>query len=367
MEEGAQRARLDNIWRIATALLLGILLLMLLALAAREHPVSPWLLAFAEAALVGGLADWFAVTALFRHPLGLRIPHTAIIPSNRDRLAEGIAQFIDHNFLTPQVLERELAAIDAAAVLAGWLSSPVHRRWLVWRALRNGDGCLQAGPLLAQVLLRMVELGKQEAWFDRLLALAMQALDEQQPLIYLKVSEKSPRWMPRRFNDEFFQRLVDGIAELLIDMQAPDSAARRQFAGMLSGLAERLQKGELGELGELIPDSVSGLLATRRIPRHLELQLIALAERLLADQALRARFNRTVRAMAAGWLFRHRHQVSGLVRRVVNSWDQRSLADRFELHVGRDLQFIRINGTLVGGLIGVLLHAVRPLTAGIIG
>lgn len=357
MDEGAQRAGLTKAWRIATALLLVALLLMLLALAARDHPASPWLLAFAEASLVGGLADWFAVTALFRHPLGFHIPHTAIIPANRDRLAEGIAQFLEQNFLTPEVLERELAGIDVAHLLGRWLASPVHRRWLVRRLLRHGGDHLQLGPLLSQVLLRFVEQGKHDAWFDRLLALAVQALYEHQPLIYLKVSEKSPRWMPRRFNDEFFQRLIDGIAELLDDMQQPDSAARRQFAAILIELA-----GRLGE-NALDGDSVTGLLDTRRIPAHLESQLLRLAERLLADQPLRAGINRSVRAMAAGGLWRQRHQVSGLVRRVVMSWDQRSLVDRIELHVGRDLQFIRINGTLVGGLVGLLLHALRLLTS----
>ncbi len=357
MEEGAQRARLDKVWRFATALLIAILLLMLLALALRGHPSSPWLLAFAEAALIGGLADWFAVTALFRHPLGLRIPHTAIIPANRDRLADGIAQFIDHNFLTPEVLTRELAAMDAAGLLGRWLSSPAHRRWLVWRALKNGENYLQAGPLLAQVLLRLVEQGRHDAWFDRLLALAMQALEEHQPFIYQKVSEKSPRWMPRRFNDEFFQRLVDGFAELLIQMQAPDSAARRRFTVMLTGLAEQLGQGEL------VPESAAGLLDTRRIPRHLETQLQSLSERLMADQTLRAGINRSLRESAARWLFRERHQVSGLARRVVMSWDQRSLVERIELQVGRDLQFIRLNGTLVGGLLGLLLYGLQVLMA----
>jgi len=357
MDEEAQRQGLDKARRVATALLLAILLLMLLALAAREHPVSPWLLAFAEAALVGGLADWFAVTALFRHPLGLRIPHTAIIPANRQRLADGIAQFLEQNFLTPQVLERELAAIDAAMMLGRWLSSPARRRWLVGRVLRQGDDFFHAGPLLAQVLLRLIEQGKHQQWFDRLLNWAMQALIEQQPFIYQKVSEKSPRWMPRRFNDEFFQRLVDDIAELLIDMRIPNSPARRQFDAMLTELASQL--GQRHDLGA----SATGLLDSRRIARELESQLDQLAQRLMTDQALRTGVNAFFRGQAAVGLHRHRHQIVGLVRRVVMSWDQRSLVGRLELQVGRDLQFIRINGTLVGGLIGLLMYGLRQLAA----
>jgi len=139
-------------------------------------------------------------------------------------------------------------------------------------------------------------------------------------------------------------------------MQAPGSAARRWFAAKLSGLAEQLEEGEL------VPQSVAGLLDTRRIPRHLETQLLSLAERLMADQTLRTGLNRSLRESAARWLFRERHQVSGLARRVVMSWDQRSLVDRLELQVGRDLQFIRINGTLVGGLIGLLLQLLCQLT-----
>ena len=356
MDEEAQREGLDKARRVATALLLAILLLMLLALTARDHPASPWLLAFTEAALVGGLADWFAVTALFRHPLGLRIPHTAIIPANRQRLADGIAQFLQQNFLTPQVLERELAGIDAAMMLGRWLSSPARRRWLVGRVLRQGDDFFHAGPLLAQVLLRLIEQGRHEKWFDRLLSWAMQALNEHQPFIYQKVSEKSPRWMPRRFNDEFFQRLVDGIAELLIDMQTPGSPARRQFGAMLTELASQLgQRADMG-VGD------TGLLDSRRIARELESQLDQLAQRLMTDQALRTGVNTFFRQQAAVGLHRHRYQIVGLVRRVVMSWDQRSLVDRLELQVGRDLQFIRINGTLVGGLIGLLLQLLCQLT-----
>ncbi len=355
MDETSQRARLDKVWRVATALLLVILLLMLLALALRDHPASQWLKAFAEAALAGGLADWFAVTALFRHPLGLRIPHTAIIPSNRDRLAEGIAHFLEQNFLTPQVLEHELAAVDAAMMLGQWLSSPVHRRWLVCQILRQGEEYVQVGPLLAEVLRRLVEQGKHEQWFDQLAGLAIQALNEQQSLIYQKVSEKSPRWMPRRFNDEFFQRLVEGIAELLADMQEPDSTARGQFAEMLEELATRLEKGED------VAASMTGLLDTRRIPRQIESQLQTLAQRLVVDPVLGSALNRTLRDQAAGWLYRQRHQIAGVARRVVMSWDDRSLVDQLELHTGRDLQFIRINGTVVGGFVGLLLHGLGLL------
>ncbi len=187
------------------------------------------------------------------------------------------------------------------------------------------------------------------------MALAMQALEEHQPFIYQKVSEKSPRWMPRRFNDEFFQRLVEGIAELLADMQEPGSAARGQFAAMLEELAARLEQGKE------VTASMTGLLDTRRIPRQIESQLQTLAQRLGADPALRSALNRALQDQAAGWLYRKRHQIAVVARRVVMSWDERSLVDQLELHTGRDLQFIRINGTVVGGFVGLLLHGLGLL------
>ncbi len=345
--------------RLATGLLLAMACLFLLmrALEAR-HPLLGYVRAFAEAALVGGLADWFAVTALFRHPLGLKIPHTAIIPNNRDRLADSVADFLRHNFLTRPVVAAEMARHDLAGLLAGWLDDPVHRRWLAGRASAAVADEFRLGGLLADWLAVLIAQQKHQQVFDRAIERALRLLDEHHADIYQKVSEKSPRWMPRRFNDEFTRRLMEGVAELLTQMLAPDSAARGQWEQALRTQLARLAAGEFDDRlrRQLDAAAQDGLLATR-----LEGALAGFARRMADDPAARAALNRWLQRQATVGVVRRRGQVVGLVRQVIREWDPQTVAERIEGHVGRDLQFIRINGTLVGGLVGVGLHALNQL------
>ncbi len=341
--------------RMANASLAAMALVLVLArLLEARHSGWGWVGAFAEAALVGGLADWFAVTALFRHPLGLHIPHTAIIPANKDRIGDAFADFLERHFLTREVLAAELAETDIAAMVGNWLHDPVQRQWLAAQSLHALVNALKPGPLLGDWLETALAQRLHERLFNRLLDAASQLLDEQAAPIYRKVSEKSPRWMPRRLNDEFFLRLMAGMAELLDDMRAPDSEALRRFTRAAHELRDRLAAGEMDEAiaHELRLALAQGLLAA-----HAEHGLAAFARRLAVDPVLRDRLNRWARRQAVIQLLRQRRRIVGLVRRVVHGWDPATVAGRIEGYVGRDLQYIRINGTLVGGLVGVLLHA----------
>ena len=361
--------------RLATALLAAMALLFVTARALEGiHPAWPWVRAFAEAALVGGLADWFAVTALFRHPLGLPIPHTAIIPANKDRIGDAFADFLERHFLTRDVLGSQLAEADIAAAVANWLLDPVQRRWLAAQAMHALASKVKPGPLLADWLAGAMAQGMHDQLFDRLLDAAARLLDEQSDPIYRKVSEKSPRWMPRRFNDEFFVRLMDGLTELLDEMRVGDSDARQRFAQAARDLRERLAAGELDDalahhwrhaglpadqlagLPERLPEGQPGWLAV-----HAEHGLAEFARQLAADIRLRERLNRWARRQAVILLVRQRRRIVGLVRRVVQGWDPQSVATRVEGYVGRDLQYIRINGTMVGGLVGLALQALSGL------
>lgn len=345
--------------RLATALLVAIALVFVIAhIFEPRHPAWSWLRAFAEAALVGGLADWFAVTALFRHPLRLRIPHTAIIPANKDRIGDAFADFLERHFLTRDVLAAELADADVAAIICRWLLDPVQRRWLAAQSLHALVTELKPGPLLADWLDSALTQGLHERLLDHVLAVASDLLEEHADPIYRKVSEKSPRWMPRRFNDEFFVRLMDGFAELLDDMRAPGSDARQRFTAAAQGLRARLAAGELDEAiaHELRLALAQGLLAA-----HADHGLAAFARKLAEDPGLRERLNRWTRRQAVILLVRQRRRIVGLVRRVVHGWDAETVSARIEGYVGRDLQYIRINGTLVGGLVGLLLQGLGKI------
>ena len=222
--------RLLRLRRLATGLLLVMAgLFVVTRWLEAAHPAWGLVRAFAEAALVGGLADWFAVTALFRQPLGLPIPHTAIIPANKDRLADGIAEFLQQNFLTRRVLSEQLAPFDFAALAAATLRDAALRGWLVERSAWLAGSQLRAGPLLGGWLQAQLAQQRQQAWFEQLIGWARQLLEQHHADVYQKVSEKSPRWMPRRVNDELYLRLMDGLGEMLDTMLAPDSTARLQF------------------------------------------------------------------------------------------------------------------------------------------
>lgn len=355
MKKQSQATRLVTMKRVADGLLLLMALVFVIAHAlATRHTAWGLMTAFAEAALVGGLADWFAVTALFRHPLGVPIPHTAILPSNKDRLAEGVANFLKQNFLTRDVLAVEIARMDIAGMATAWLARAERRQWLAEHIADVIAGHLLLGPLMADGLGLWVAQKKHHAWFDRAIDWAQQRLDEHQADIYQRVSERSPRWMPRRINDAFYRRLMEGLAEMLDEMRAPDSAARETFDTAVREQIARLAAGECDSaLRRQLQSALEQGVLTARIATELE----TLMESLATDGALQAAVNRWLQRQAVVFLVRRRIYIVALVRRVMLSWEAGTVAARIEAEVGRDLQFIRINGTLVGGLVGLALHA----------
>ncbi len=399
--------------RTATALLVAMAALFLLARTFQHsHPLWPWLLAFAEAGMVGGMADWFAVTALFRRPLGLPIPHTAIIPENKDRIADTMAVFLRDNFLTPQVVARRLAGMNLAGAAGDWLADPTRGG-----STRLRDG---AAELLAQVLesLDPERLGTQVRGglfrqIDRL---------EVSPLIgqmlaaaiadkrHMPVIESLVRWtgLTLEDNEELIRELIhrranavlrwtgldetlansvlDGLYKLLAEVIVdPAHPLRGKVEEGLAKLADDLQHdAELRERVERLKSELmtnpavsrwwqgvwerlrTGMLARLRRPAgesggQIAEALTELGRHLRDDPALQRQINRYTRRTVVGIASRYGDQIVRLVSETVKRWDAQTVTDRIEGAVGRDLQFIRINGTLVGGLAGVAIHAVDVL------
>ncbi|HWW69428.1 MAG TPA: DUF445 domain-containing protein [Duganella sp.] len=405
MREDIQRARLIRLKLVAG----GLMGCMALAWGASRHwsAAHPWLgyvAAFAEAALIGGLADWFAVTALFRHPLGIPIPHTAIIAANKDRVGKGIATFLQHNFMTHDVLRQELARIDFAGGWALWLDKPGNARALaeqlgqalpVLMAMAEDDevdrflrqlfsGSLQDvrfAPVLSRVLEALVAGGQHHVLLQRLLGLVARAFDQQRPHIRQKVYETSPRWMPKTLDDKFFERIVEGVEAFLLELQAEDSPWRARFEAATHELIEQLASSEhyerqlrqmvssslgnarsrayLRDLWGGLRDGIVADLATphSRVTAKLEELLGASSLALGRAPAIRARLNGWLRQMIADAIVARRDVLGAVIERVIDAWDAPTIARRFELYVGADLQYIRFNGTLVGGAIGLLLFA----------
>jgi uncharacterized membrane-anchored protein YjiN (DUF445 family) len=404
MGEAEQIANLARMRAVATALLL--VMAALLVVARRFQPAYgalSYVAAFAEAAMVGGLADWFAVTALFRHPFGLPIPHTAIIPKNKDRIGESIGNFLQHNFLTREVLREELAHVDFAGSTADWLADPANRGAVarhitaaIPALLRTAEdqevtafagrmvgtalADVRFGPLLGRVLELLVAGQQHFILLQRILGIVARAFDQHGPYIRQKVHENSPRWLPRALDEQFFLHLMAGVQSFLVEIQTDDEwrarfeAATHELIMKLStspeyerkleelvgrGMAHPLFHAWLNTVWanikeRLLTDAAS---PASQVEARIEQVLATLGQALAHDTAIRGRINGWIRIVVADTIVDRRDVIASVVWHVIRKWDAATVSRKFELQVGSDLQYIRINGTVVGGMVGVILHA----------
>ena len=400
--------------RIATGLLAAMAVLFVVAQHfARTAPAWGWALAFSEAAMVGGLADWFAVTALFRRPLGLPIPHTAIIPTNKDRIADNMARFLSTHFLTPAVVARRMAAINLAEMIGKWLADPKKsaearlrkgagnlaadllealdgERQLgrvVKRALRHRLEELDLAPLLGRLLEAAMAEGRHRPVLEAGLRWAGLALEDNEELLRGVIHDRANvilRWTG--LDERLSNSILDGLYRLLAEcIVNPDHPMRLRFEEGLAKLAqdlvadpkmhERVARAKAEVLANpALANWMDGLweglrsrmLGAARVPGTAlqmgrGLGLASFDTTLATNPRLQAMTNRFLRRAIAGTASRHASTIVTLVSETVKRWDARTISARIEATVGRDLQFIRINGTLVGGLVGVALYAIKCL------
>jgi uncharacterized membrane-anchored protein YjiN (DUF445 family) len=395
--------QLRRVQLFATVLLGAMLLLLVLSAACQNnHPWLEWLRALAEGGAVGAMADWYAVTALFRQPFGLPIPHTAIIPSNKDRIGAALGDFVEQNFLTPANIIAKLQEHDAAAALAQWLAVPQNSLRLastiaasipgMLRGLRDSevqqfvDRALtpllspKVSELAGHVLAVLTQDGRHQALLDRALRALEHWLVSRQALITAKFSQAS-RFTPPLLDRYVVSKFMQGIVALLHDIAGNPrhelrlrlDAAVRKLIDDLRSSEEYRQKGvELlravvehcgredyyRALWQDVQKRIDADLASESpiSTQYLADALIALGDSLMKDPGVRRKLN-------AWWLdavhrvgTRYRREISGLITDVVNSWDAEEVSRKLELEIGKDLQYIRINGTVVGGAVGLLLH-----------
>ena len=378
------------------------------------HPAWGYVHAFAEAAMVGGLADWFAVTALFRRPLGLPIPHTAIIPETKDRIADTMADFLRSNFLTPQVVARRMGSMNLAGAVGSYLADPKAAQDTRIRAgaaelaeevlesldparlgtqVRSGIAAqlekLEIAPLLGGMLDAMIADGRHKPLIDKIIRWAGLVLEDHEALVRDMVHRRANAVLRFTGLDErLANSVIDGLykllAEVLVDPQHP---LRDKIEEGLQELAKGLREDpEMQERVErmkrellhnpAIADWWQGVwerIRARLIrsiresvgtgPGYLGETLAELGAALRDDERLQMQVNRFARRTAVGIATRYGDQIVQLVSETVRRWDATTLTDRVEGAVGRDLQFIRINGTLVGGLVGVTLHTLSEAIA----
>ena len=401
---GVEGIRLTR-WRASQALATGMLgisaVIFLATLTIREPGMVMLLLrAVAEASLVGGLADWFAVTALFRRPLGLPIPHTAILPANKNRIGDGLARFLDRHFLTPEVLLPELRSLRIADRAAAWLADRRNAaaladqivralpsflravddrqiRAFIGRALGTQLNSARLAPLLGRLVEILTATGYHQAVLDNALDYAAEFLARNDERLLEGVAARRRRWIPQAINREIARAMLRAAAELIEDLRNPEGAARQALLGKISEFAVELgQSSALGatapsprailhrpEVREWIASSWDRLrnlvlrdleAANSNVHRALRLMILSVGETLRADEAMRARLDATLEALvieALPW----RAELVRFVTEVVRQWEPASFSDRVEAAVGADLQYIRMNGTIVGGLVGGML------------
>jgi uncharacterized membrane-anchored protein YjiN (DUF445 family) len=412
-ETPAVRARrLAAARRRATALLAAVTVLFVAVTAAGAHgTLLGFVQAGAEASMVGGVADWFAVTALFRHPLGLPIPHTALIVERKDQFAGTLGQFVQENFLNADVLAERIRAAGLVPRLAAWLADEANAARFaghaadlvvtVAEALRDEDvqrvltaeltraaDSVEVAPLAGRALRIVIAGGHHAELFNAALSGADRYLADHYTELRDLFEAESPRWVPdavyRRVFDRLFSRLRQRLSAMAAD---PGDPARRQFDEWIAGLPERLETDpELRERGEQIKRDILGSAGLRdwssslwqkakealrtqaadpdsELRRRMAELLVAAGHRLGSDPRLADGLERMVESGARALADRFHDELAGLVTGTIERWDAAETSSQLELLLGPDLQYIRINGTVVGAGVGLVLHAIAVALA----
>ena len=395
--------------RLANGLLAAIMGLFIFS-----HLVDPpegwatfwrYMRAFAEAAMVGGLADWFAVTAIFRRPLGLPIPHTAVIPNNQDRIADAVGRFIADNFLRPELVAARVRDKDLSEALGKWLAEPAQSSGLAGGLVSAVPAMLDAlddetvaaflrdqaaiaadgasiAPAFGSVLEALAEQGRHQALLDTLLKQGYRLLEENKDMIRERIKGRSGWLMrfvsaDRKVADTVINAVNDLLFEVASDRHHP---LRERLTEIVAEFADNLRTDpELqARLGSWMQEAarhptVTGAVeagwkefksALRRdcastdgrLRAWVQTALVNLGAGLLSEPKVREALNVRLRSLLVQLAERHGEDVAKLVSETIRRWDSKTIVDKLEMNVGRDLQYIRLNGTVIGGLVGLVLH-----------
>ncbi|WP_315551659.1 DUF445 domain-containing protein [Microbacterium aurum] len=377
-----------------------------------QHPWLAYVRAAAEGGMVGALADWFAVTALFRHPLGIPIPHTAIIPRRKDEIGRSLGEFVETNFLEGRVVRAKLESTPIAATAGAWLRDPAHAETVGGEASTVAAGILRAlsddevqdlisdlarehlldpewAPTLGAWLSRVVEADAHRGAVDLGVDSIVTWLNANRDSFSGLVSRRLPSWVPsvamRLVDDTVYHEAVKFAAAVQAD---PDHPARRAIDRYLERLADNLQHdpttiGRLEDAKSSVFDSPrvrelaaeawntakAGLLTALGDPasglrRRIVAALGEIGERLATDAALQQRVDTRVADAAVFLVDRYRHDIASIITDTVEKWDPAETTEKIELMVGRDLQYIRLNGTIVGALAGLAIFSIAHAVLG---
>ncbi|HEX2077820.1 MAG TPA: DUF445 domain-containing protein [Longimicrobium sp.] len=411
-DEEEKRAALRQMKRLATGLLVFAAVVFVITSLLQARYGWWWLgyvRATAEASMVGAVADWFAVTALFRYPLGIRIPHTAIIPSRKERIGLSLGNFVQHNFLSPPVIVARLRTTNVARKLAEWLANPEHGdtvgkhaaagvgglvqvlrdeeiQEIIESSLMSRVRATQVAPLMGNVLSLVTADNRHQELLDSAIRLFERLFDENREVLRSKIRRETPWWMPTAVDDQIYLKIVRSVENTLHEVNSnPDHPLRHRFNEAVAEFVERLKsspemiargeewKEELlrhpavrGYSASLWADVKDSVLRGSADPQSEFRVRVAHAvtrfgASLQQDEELLEKVNGWVEQAVLYVVDQYRHEVAALIESTVAAWDPEDTTQKIELQIGRDLQYIRINGTLVGGLVGLLIYTFSQL------
>jgi uncharacterized membrane-anchored protein YjiN (DUF445 family) len=406
-DEAERQRKLDQLKGRATLLLvISAVVFVIARWFESRYPWVGYIRATAEASCVGGLADWFAVTALFRRPMGLPIPHTAIIPSRKDRLGRTIAAFVQRNFLTREVIESRLSSLKVGEKLARWLAQPENARTIARQAasaLASGAQMLRdddvramidksveerirdtkVAPIAAKVLAVVAESNQHQELLNEAVGMLARMLEQNRDLIRKRVDQESPWWVPTAVDDKIYKKIMVGIERTLTSVQKdPKHPLRARFDVALRTFIDNLQHSpDTADRAEAIKRDFLEAEAVRRFSASLwsdakdalikfadqpeevareggavEKAVTTFGEAIANDPELVRQLDSAVTDVAAFLVTKYQADVADFIVHTVEGWDAEVTANRVELAIGRDLQYIRINGTIVGALAGLVIY-----------
>jgi uncharacterized membrane-anchored protein YjiN (DUF445 family) len=407
--DAERRRGLRQMRLVAVSLLVAAAVVFLATLRVADQGFWGFVHAGAEASMVGAMADWFAVTALFRHPLGVPIPHTALIPRRKDMLAQSLQDFMGENFLREDIIRDRVLSARISDRIARWLLEPANARRVVDEAshvttlglqrmrdesvaeivedaviprLREEPISPIAGSLLGEVVRDKAHYGL----VDLALGEFHRWLTDNPDTFARVLSERAPWWAPQQVNELVITRVHREALKWVLEIRDnPQHQARIALDDLLADLSDDLLHDEATmERAERLkvrildhPQLMETVLSLWRAFRaaliaalanpegalrtRVQSELEKFAQRVVSEQELRDRLDGYVADLAAFAVNRYGTELTAVIGHTINRWDGKETASRVELFVGRDLQFIRINGTIVGGLVGLVIHAVVVL------
>ncbi|HEX6750010.1 MAG TPA: DUF445 domain-containing protein [Longimicrobium sp.] len=411
-DEELKREQLAKMKFRATGLLVGATVVFILTrILETRWPWIGYVRATAEASMVGGLADWFAVTALFRYPMGIKIPHTAIIPNRKERIGRSLGNFVQNNFLSPAVISVRLKNAQIAHKAADWLSHPEHAELVGKHAAAAVTGVVQVlkdeevqelietsvirraratqvAPVVGRVLSLMTHGDRHQELLDAALKLVDRLVDENRDALRDRIRQELPWWVPTPIDEKIYQKIITGVEHTLDEVaQNPEHPLRHRYNEAMLEFIEKLRTSpEMIERGEHLKEELLEHPAVRgysaslwgdlkasvlkhaadpgsEFRRRIAHTVTRFAESMRHDPEMMAKVDGWIESAVLYFVEQYRGEVAELISSTVAAWDPEDTTRKIELQIGKDLQFIRINGTLVGGLAGLVIYTLSQIFA----